>query len=183
MLSGPMDYTPGVLSLEGNKKDLFSTQARQLALYVVLYSPIQMVADLPENYAKYPKPFQFIKDVAVDWSESRVLNGEIGEYVTFARKDRHSDDWFLGSITDENARTLSAPLAFLTPGVIYSAEIYRDGPNADLKGDARFDIVIEKQNVTAADTLTLKLAPGGGEAIRFVPQSQGQSQGKGKVKK
>jgi alpha-glucosidase len=179
MLSGPMDYTPGVLSLEGNKKDLLSTQAKQLALYVVLYSPIQMAADLPENYAKYPKAFQFIKDVAVDWSESQVLNGEIGDYVTFARKDRHSENWFLGSITDENARTLSAPLAFLSPGVSYTAEIYRDGPNADLKGDARFDIVIEKQAVTSADTLTLKLAPGGGEAIRFVPQSQG----KGKVKK
>ena len=172
MLSGPMDYTPGVLSLEGNKKDLLSTQAKQLALYVVLYSPIQMAADLPENYAKYPKAFQFIKDVAVDWDQSLVLNGEIGDYVTFARKDRHSDKWFLGAITDDNARILLAPLAFLSPGVTYTAEIYRDGPNADLKGDARFDIVIEKQNVTSTDTLSLKLAPGGGEAIRFVPQGK-----------
>ncbi|ESQ84146.1 hypothetical protein AEAC466_10390 [Asticcacaulis sp. AC466] len=169
MLAGPMDYTPGILSLEGNKKDLYSTQAKQLALYVVLYSPIQMAADLPENYAKYPKAFQFIKDVAVDWADTQVLNGEVGEYVTFARKDRHSEDWYIGSIADENARTLSAPLVFLTPGVTYEAQIYRDGPKADLKGDARFDIVIETRAVTRTDTLTLTLAPGGGEAIRFTP--------------
>jgi alpha-glucosidase len=172
MLSGPMDYTPGILSLEGNKKDLLSTQARQLALYVVLYSPIQMAADLPKNYARYPKAFQFIKDVAVDWEQSLVLNGEMGDYVTFARKDRHSENWFIGAITDEEARTLAAPLAFLTPGTTYTAEIYRDGPNAGLTGDARFDIVIEKRAVTSADTLELKLAPGGGEAIRFVPRGK-----------
>jgi alpha-glucosidase len=131
-----------------------------------------MAADLPENYAKYPKAFQFIRDVAVDWDESLVLNGEIGAYVTFARKDRHSDNWFLGAITDESARTLSAPLSFLRPGVTYMAEIYRDGPTADFKGAARFDIVTETQLVTSADTLTLKLAPGGGEAIRFVPKGK-----------
>ena len=92
-----MDFTPGVLSLTGaDGKRIQSTVAKQLALYVVLYSPIQMAADLPENYAKYPKPFQFIKDVPVDWSDTRVLNGEVGDYVTIARKDRNSDDWYVG---------------------------------------------------------------------------------------
>ena len=104
MLAGPMDFTPGVLSLTGaGGKRIQSTVAKQLALYVVLYSPIQMAADLPENYAKYPKPFQFIEDVPVDWSDTRVLNGEVGDYVTIARKDRNSDDWYLGAITDEAA--------------------------------------------------------------------------------
>ena len=111
MLAGPMDFTPGVLSLTGaGGKRIQSTVAKQLALYVVLYSPIQMAADLPENYAKYPKPFQFIKDVPVDWSDTRVLNGEVGDYVTIARKDRNSDDWYLGAITDEQPRTLRASL-------------------------------------------------------------------------
>ena len=113
MLAGPMDYTPGVLSLTGaGGKRIQSTVARQLALYVVLYSPIQMAADLPENYAKYPKPFQFIKDVPVDWSDTRVLNGEVGDYVTIARKDRNSDDWYLGAITDEQ-RAYAAGVAEL----------------------------------------------------------------------
>jgi alpha-glucosidase len=114
MLAGPMDFTPGVLSLTGaGGKRIQSTVAKQLALYVVLYSPIQMAADLPENYAKYPKPFQFIEDVPVDWSDTRVLNGEVGDYVTIARKDRNSDDWYVGAITDEQPRTLRASLDFL----------------------------------------------------------------------
>ena len=128
MLAGPMDYTPGVLSLTGaNGKRIQSTVARQLALYVVLYSPIQMAADLPENYAKYPKPFQFIKDVPADWSDTRVLNGEVGDYATIARKDRNSDDWYLGAITDEEPRTLRVSLSFLDEGKKYYATIYRDG--------------------------------------------------------
>jgi alpha-glucosidase len=167
MLSGPMDYTPGILSLEGRGQKLQSTEARQLALYVVLYSPIQMAADLPENYARHRDAFQFIKDVPVDWAETRVLNGEIGDYVTTARKDRNSDDWYLGSVTDEEERALTVGLDFLDPGRTYTAEIYRDGPKADFRTNGH-DIVIEKRAVTAADTLTLKLAPGGGEAIRFV---------------
>ena len=174
MLSGPMDFTPGVLSLQGHNQPIQATQAHELAQYVVLYSPIQMAADLPENYAKYPGPFKFIKDVPTDWADTQVLNGEIGDYATFARKDRRSDNWYLGSITDENARTLTASLSFLDPGRTYVAEIYRDGDHADYHGDARFDIAIEKQTVTSTDTLTLKLAPGGGEAIRFVPQGKGK---------
>ena len=168
MLSGPMDFTPGVLSLQGKDQEIQATQAKELALYIVIYSPIQMVADLMENYAKYPKPFQFIKDVPTDWDQTLMINGEPGDYATIARKDRHSDDWYVGSITDENARTLQLPLKFLDPNRKYTAQIYRDGDKAGYKGDARFDIVIESKNVTSADTLALKLAPGGGEAIRFV---------------
>ena len=168
MLSGPMDFTPGVLSLQGKDQEIQATQAKELALYVVIYSPIQMAADLPENYAKYPKPFQFIKDVPTDWEQILMINGEPGDYATIARKDRHSDDWYVGSITDENARSLQLPLKFLDPNRRYTAQIYRDGDKAGFKGDARFDIVIESKAVTSADTLSLKLAPGGGEAIRFV---------------
>lgn len=168
MLAGPMDFTPGVLSLEGRGgTPILSTAAKQLALYVVLYSPVQMAADLPENYARYPGPFQFIRDVPADWVDTRVLNGEIGEYVTFARRARGDDDWYLGAVGDENARELAVKLDFLAPGKAYEAQIYRDGDDADYRTDKRHSIVIEKRKVTAADTLTLRLAPGGGEAIRF----------------
>ncbi|HVI97919.1 MAG TPA: glycoside hydrolase family 97 protein [Sphingomonas sp.] len=169
MLSGPMDYTPGVLSLTGSDDSpIPSTIAKQLALYVVLYSPVVMAADTPENYAKYPGPLQFIRDVPTDWSDTRVLNGAVGDYATIVRKDRNSDDWYLGSVTDEDARTLSVPLSFLDPGRTYRAEIYRDGPGADFRTDKRHSIAIEKRNVTSADTISLALAPGGGEAIRLV---------------
>ena len=169
MLGGPMDFTPGVLSLDGRGgTPLLSTMAKQLALYVVLYSPIQMAADLPENYAKYPAAFQFIKDVAVDWSDTRVLNGEVGDYVTIARKARGSDDWFVGSVTNAEARTLSVSLDFLDAGRTYTAQIYRDGPGADYRTDARHAITIETRKVIRGDTLSLPLAPGGGAAVRLV---------------
>ena len=169
MLAGPMDFTPGVLSLKGSGgSDILSTIAKQLALYVVIYSPIQMAADLPENYARYPGAFQFIKDVPTDWSDTRVLNGEIGDYVTFARKDRRSADWYIGAVTDEEARSLTVSLDFLDPGKTYTAQIYRDGPGADYRTEARHAIVIETRKVKRGDTLTLALAPGGGQAIRLV---------------
>ena len=167
MLAGPMDFTPGILSLEGRGQPILSTQAKQLALYVVLYSPIVMAADLIENYEKEMRPFQFIKDVPADWAETVVLNGEIGDFVTIARKDRDSENWYLGSVTDENGRELKVPLSFLTPGRRYRAQIYRDGPNADYRGRGK-EIVIEERRVTSSDRLTLRLAPGGGQAIRFV---------------
>jgi len=168
MLAGPMDFTPGVLSLEGRNQPILSTQAKQLALYVVLYSPIQMAADLIENYEQNMRPFQFIKDVPADWSETRVLNGEIGDFVTIARKDRKSENWYIGAVTDEEGRVLSAPLSFLTPGKRYRAQIYRDGAGAHYRTNAK-SIVIEERTVTSADTLSLQLAPGGGQAIRLVP--------------
>jgi alpha-glucosidase len=170
MLGGPMDFTPGVLSLTGaGGSRILSTIAKQLALYVVLYSPIQMAADLPENYARFPKPFQFIKDVPTDWYETRVLNGEVGDYVTMARKDRNSEDWYLGAITDEQPRTLDVKLDFLDAARRYRATIYRDGADAGFAGNPA-SIEIETREVGAADALALKLAPGGGQAIRFAAQ-------------
>ncbi|MCF5991988.1 glycoside hydrolase family 97 catalytic domain-containing protein, partial [Xanthomonas perforans] len=169
LLAGPMDYTPGIVSLKGrNGQAIPSTLARQLALYVTLYSPIQMAADLPEHYLQHRDAFRFIEDVAVDWDQSRALNGEVGDYVTIARKDRHSRDWFLGSITDEHGRLLQVPLGFLEPGVRYIAQIYRDGDGADYASNP-FAFVREERQVSSADTLELRLAPGGGQAIRFVP--------------
>jgi len=169
MLAGPMDYTPGVLSLLGRgKTPIPSTLARQLALYVTIYSPIQMAADLPEHYEQHLDAFQFIKDVPADWAETRVLNGELGDFVTIARKDRNSDAWYLGSITDESGRLLEVPLSFLDANRSYRAEIYRDGNNAHFQ-KAPFEIAIESRTVSSAETLTLRLAAGGGEAIRFVP--------------
>ena len=168
MLEGPMDFTPGVLSLKGSDdSDLLSTIAKQLALYVVLYSPVAMAADTPENYAKYPAAFQFIKDVPTDWSDTRVLNGEIGDYATFARKDRQSNDWYIGSVTDESARTLPITLDFLDAGRRYTAEIYRDGPGADYRTTTRHAITIERRTVRKGERIDLALAPGGGQAIRL----------------
>ncbi len=132
----------------------------------MLYSPIQMAADLPENYEKYLGAFQFIRDVPTDWETTKTLQSEIGDYVVVARQPRGGKDWFLGAITDENARTLSQPLAFLTPGKRYEAQIYRDGPGADYRTNPQ-SITIEKKVVTAKDVLPLDLAPGGGTAIRF----------------
>ena len=169
MLAGPMDFTPGIFGMKTRSNEgVATTWAKQLALYVVIYSPIQMAADLLDNYEANPEPFQFIKDVPVDWSDSRTLDAALGDYVVVARKERNSDVWALGAITDEHPRVLSAPLGFLDAGRRYRAEIYRDGPDANYT-DRRESIVIEQREVTSADMLTLALAPGGGQAIRFVP--------------
>jgi alpha-glucosidase len=167
LLSGPMDFTPGVVSLKGrNGQPIQSTLAKQLAQYVVLYSPIQMAADLPEHYEAHMDAFAFIRDVPVDWHDTRMVNGEVGDYVTIARRDRGSDDWYLGSVTDEHGRVLDVPLAFLEPGRTYEAQIYRDGDGAHWKS-APFEFARETRRVTSTDRLTLRLAPGGGQAIRF----------------
>ena len=171
MLSGPMDFTPGIFDLHiedlkpGNRIE--STIAKQLAYYVVIYSPIQMAADLPKNYEANLAPFQFIRDVPTDWAESIVLTAEIGEHVTFARKDRNSENWYIGSITGDEGRTLDLKLDFLDEGATYKAEIYADGKDADWKTNA-YAIDITSKTVTAADTLSLKLASGGGAAVRLV---------------
>ena len=170
LLAGPMDYTPGIFGMKTRAPDgVATTWAKQLALYVVIYSPLQMAADLLENYENNPAPFKFIKDVPVDWEDTRVLNGEVGDYVTIVRKDRNSEDWYLGSVSDEEGRELEVSLSFLQPGRSYVAQIYRDGAQADWKR-APQDIVIEERQVSSADGLTLRLAPGGGQAIRFVTQ-------------
>ena len=169
MLSGPMDFTPGILSLTGRgNTPIPSTLARQLAYYVTTYSPIQMAADLPENYEANMAPFQFIKDVAVDWDDTRMLAGSVGDYAVIARKERGKPNWFLGGITDEEARTMTVPLSFLQAGRRYRAEIYRDGDDADFRTNPR-SIAIERRVVRSTDSLPVRLAAGGGLAVRFVP--------------
>ena len=167
MLSGPMDFTPGVLSLAGRDgQRIQSTMAKQLALYVVIYSPLQMAADLPENYARYPGPFQFFRDVPTDWDDTRVLAGEVGDFVAVVRKDRRSDDWYIGGITDERARNVEIDLGFLETGREYVARIYRDADDADWKANAHA-IEIETRSVRRGDRWTLHMAPGGGFAVRL----------------
>ena len=170
LLGGPMDFTPGVFDVVHGKTDLQrraqSTLANQLALYVVIFSPIQMAPDLQENYEKHLDAFQFIRDVPVDWEQSRTLDGVIGDYVVVARQQRGSRDWYLGAVTDEHARSLSVPLDFLVPGRRYEAQIYADAPNADYRTNP-VAYVISKRTVRAGETLALKLASGGGQAIRF----------------
>jgi alpha-glucosidase len=163
-----MDYTPGIVDLDGYDRThrVPHTLAKELSLYVVLYSPVQMAADLPENYARRPDALQFIRDVPTDWDESIALAGEVGDFVAIARKQRGHPDWYLGALTDESARTLRLSLAFLEPGARYVAEIYRDGPQADWT-TRPCDLVVEQRAVTAADTLELALATSGGAAIRF----------------
>ncbi|MFW6348158.1 MAG: glycoside hydrolase family 97 protein [Cyclonatronaceae bacterium] len=171
-LGAAFDYTPGVLDLSFDEyrpdNRVKSTQAKELALYVVIYSPLHMAADLPEHYEEHLDAFQFIKDVPVDWEDTRVLNASIGNYVTIARKGRRSDEWFLGSITDEQGRLLEIPLHFLDEGQAYVAEIYRDGRDADWE-TAPYNLVIEQKLVESSDIMPLRLAAGGGAAIRFRP--------------
>jgi alpha-glucosidase len=168
MLSGPMDYTPGVLSLVGNKgQGMASTMAKQLALYIVLYSPIEMAADLPENLAKHPRELAFIGSVPVDWSESAMLSGEVGQYAVIARKAKGTQDWYVGGVTNGDARTTDVVLDFLEAGKRYTATVYRDGPNADYRKDTRGDILIETRSVTKGERLSLAIGAGGGFAIRI----------------
>ena len=171
-LSGPFDFTPGVIQVtypQYKKNNRVNTTAvKQLAMYVDFYSPLQMAADLPENYEKYPDLFQFIVDVPVDWEETHMLNGEIGEYVTIARKQRGGQDWYVGSMTDEKRRDFDLPLEFLDKNKTYVAEIYRDADEADWKTNP-IDYKIEKRLVTSDSIFSFHLAPGGGEAIRLKP--------------
>ncbi|WP_066700656.1 glycoside hydrolase family 97 protein [Sphingobium amiense] len=170
MLSGPMDYTPGVLSLEGAKHvPLASTLAKQLGLYLALYSPIQMAADFIENLAKYPRELDFIARVPADWSESHLIAGEVGDYAIFARKDRNSADWYVGGVNDATARTVPLSFDFLEPGKSYTATIYKDGEGATYLTDARHRIAYETRTVRKGDRYDLWLAPGGGAAMRLVP--------------
>ena len=177
MLSGPMDFTPGIFDLTHHGPDsefrVPTTLMHQLAQYVVLYSPVQMAADLPENYARYPDAFQFIRDVPTDWEDSIALDGEVGDYVVFARRERGADDWYLGAVTDESARIVRVPLGFLDSGRAYTATIYRDGAGADWRANP-YDYDIERRNVDAKQSIELNLAPGGGTAIRFSPMIEAE---------
>ncbi|SMB92302.1 alpha-glucosidase [Hymenobacter roseosalivarius DSM 11622] len=175
LMGGPMDYTPGIFQIkldqyapQNKGKQVHTTLAKQLALYVTMYSPLQMAADLPENYAKFDDAFQFIRDVAVDWDDTRILAAEPGDYLTTVRQAKGKDEWYLGSITDENARQQPVKLDFLTPGRRYTATIYADGKDADwAKNPMAYRIT--RQVVTNRSALTLRLAPGGGAAVSFKP--------------
>ena len=170
-IGGPMDYTPGIFKIKGYSnvagRQVHTTLAKQLALYVTMYSPLQMAADLPENYEAHMDAFQFIKDVAVDWDDTKFLEAEPGDYITIARKAKNKNDWFVGSITDENARETKINLDFLDKGKKYMATIYADGKDADWKNNP-MEYLITKQTVDNKSTLTLKLAPGGGCAISLI---------------
>ncbi|MFN3173838.1 MAG: glycoside hydrolase family 97 protein [Phaeodactylibacter xiamenensis] len=171
MLAGPIDFTPGIFNMKlapyKEESQINTTLAHQLALYVVIYSPVQMAADLPEHYEDHPA-FEFIREVGVDWEQSKVLNGEVGDYVTIARQERGTDRWFLGSITDEQERSLEASLDFLPAGSNYKATIYRDGEGAHWDENPSA-FLIESFLVDRSTTLKLDLAPGGGTAVSLEP--------------
>ena len=169
LMGGPMDYTPGIfegdLSVYGsNKAKLGTTLVKQLALYVTMYSPLQMAADLYQNYEKYPDAFQFIKDVAVDWDNTYILEAEPGDYITIARKAKGKNEWYIGGITDENSREAVIDLSFLPAGKKYQATIYADGKTADWRTNPK-EYVISTKKVTNKTKLKQRLAPSGGVAV------------------
>ncbi len=172
MLAGPIDFTPGAFNIKLEpwkpNNQVNTTLAQQLALYVVIYSPIQMACDMPEAYEGQPA-FRFIREVGVDWEQSRVLNGEVGEYVTIAREERGTGNWFLGSITGDAGRSLDIDFGFLEPGITYLAHIYRDGETAHWDNNPT-DIVLEETRLTADSVKRYILAPGGGLAISLFPE-------------
>jgi alpha-glucosidase len=179
LISSPMDYTPGIFNLTeyryfapDNRKinlnhQIPSTISKELALYVVIYAPVQMAADLPENYEGHPA-FQFIKEVPTDWETSICINGEIGEYITMVRKDINSNDWYLGSITNETNRVLSVNLSFLDSDKQYNATVYKDPETGGWKQRPE-EVVIQSQLVDSGSDLRIVIPSGGGQAIRFSP--------------
>ncbi len=169
-LAGPLDYTPGLFNLNGTSRKISSTLAKQLAFYVTMYSPMQMAADLPEHYRTQPA-FTFIRDVPVSWEKTIPLDGVIGDYYAVARKDRDSDDWYVGAVTDENERTLKINCDFLTSHIHYIATIYQDGDDAHWQHNPE-SCRIEQRRITSSDTLTIRLAAGGGFAVRIAPEDE-----------
>jgi hypothetical protein len=175
---GPMDFTPGIFVMDiadvtdgKNTSWVNSTIANQLALYVTMSSPLQMAADLPEHYEQFMDAFQFIKDVDIDWLQSKYLLAEPGEYVVVARQGKKNGQWFCGGVTDDHKRTLEVPMNFLDPGKVYEATIYADAEDADYKENPQA-YKIWKQDVTSDDILTMNLARGGGFAISFQEKSE-----------
>lgn len=165
-----MDFTPGIFDVmikyrEGRR--VHTTVAKQLAIYVIVHSPTQMLADLPENYEGHPA-FQFLLDVPCDWSDTQVIDSEIGEYITMVRKDRNSEDWYLGSLTNEKARDFEVKLTFLEAGKQYKAQVYADGDGADWENNPT-PVSISEIEVNSDSTIHIHLATGGGQAIRFSP--------------
>jgi hypothetical protein len=176
-MGGPMDYTPGIFQIKldyyqaGKKEQVHTTLAKQLALYVTMYSPLQMAADLPENYERFIDAFQFIKDVAVDWDDTRILDAEPGDYVTIARKAKNKDEWYIGAITDEQARAVKIPLTYLTPKRSYVATLYIDAENAHWETNP-MSYRIQHFLVNDRTTLKVSLVSGGGAAISLRPASR-----------
>ncbi len=187
LMGGPMDYTPGIFEIkmshyqEGNPHQVHTTLAKQLALYLTMYSPLQMAADLVENYEKRMDAFQFIKDVAVDWDDTRYLEAEPGDYITVARKAKKSENWFVGAITDENARTAIIPFNYLDEKTWYIATIYEDGTNAHWKENP-MAYNIRKALVNSKSVLKQKLAAGGGVAISLKKADKNELKGLKKIK-
>jgi hypothetical protein len=178
LIGGPMDYTPGIFQTDlsyygtGSKQRVNTTLVKQLAYYVTMYSPLQMAADLPENYERFPDAFQFIKDVAVDWDETHVLEAEPGDFITMARKAKGKDEWFVGGITDEKPRVAEVSFGFLPQGT-YVATVYSDGPGASFDKDPQ-NYKVEKFAVTAKSTLKQALASSGGVAISIRTAEAGE---------
>jgi hypothetical protein len=177
LMGGPMDYTPGIFKIKYYETDstrqVNSTLAKQLALYVTVYSPLQMAADLPENYEAHMDAFKFIKDVPVDWDDTKILAAEPGDYVAIARKGKGTDSWFIGAVTNENARELTADLSFLDKDKKYVATLYADAANADWKKNPEAYTI--KQFIVSDKTkMILKMANGGGEAVSIVPATEDQ---------
>jgi glucan 1,4-alpha-glucosidase len=178
LMGGPMDYTPGIFKMKGYAvyapdRHMHTTICKQLALYVTLYSPLQMVADLPENYETHKDAFQFIKDVPTDWDDTKIIDAEPGDYIYIARKEKGTANWFIGAITDENARKASMPLSFLDKGTTYTAIIYKDAPNADWKDNPEA-YRIEQYLVDSKTNLNILLAPGGGVAVSIRPARESE---------
>ena len=170
---GPMDYTPGILETQlstwsDNPHFVHTTLVGQLALYVTMYSPIQMVADLPENYAKFDDAFQFIRDVAVDWDDSKYLEAEPGDYITIARKAKGTDNWFIGGKCDENGHKSVVKLDFLDEGKKYECAIYQDAKDAHYETNPKAYTIV-RRTVKKGDVLKLQQAPGGGFAVSLKP--------------
>ncbi|MGJ1408396.1 glycoside hydrolase family 97 protein [Sphingobacterium thalpophilum] len=169
LIGGPMDYTPGIFEMNlPNGAHLNSTLANQLALYVTMYSPLQMAADFPENYDRFPDAFQFIKDVGIDWDDSKYLEAEPGQYITVARKEKNTDKWFLGSVNGNDSRTSKIKFDFLDAGRTYLATIYADAPDANFKTKPQA-YTVKKIKVTHKDNLAQFCAAAGGYAISIIP--------------
>lgn len=183
LIGGPMDYTPGIFEMDlikvnpNNTSHVNSTLANQLALYVTMYSPLQMAADLPENYDRFPDAFQFIKDVAIDWDDSKYLEAEPGEYITVARKEKGGDSWFVGNVSGYDGHMSTFAFDFLDPGKEYIATIYADAPDAHYKTNPQA-YTVSKKVVTSKSKLKQMAAPGGGYAISLTPvKSKSETKG------
>lgn len=170
LLAGPLDYTPGLFNLSGTDRKVHSTLAKQLAFYVTMYSPMQMVADLPEHYHDHPA-FQFIRDVPVSWDKTIPLDGVIGDFYTVARKDRNSDAWFIGGVTDEETRTVEISFDFLPEHRTFSATVYRDADDADWQSNPEA-YAVETHKISSNDSVKIRMAPGGGFAISLKPAGE-----------